>query len=147
MVVPALPEGKYVEVTDGLTMHYHEAGVGDRVVLFIHGHSSRLEELEDVIRALRRVRRADGSPAYSAIVCDLPVCGYAARIEHSRIASSDADGVPVLDFLCRFLDLFVSTLMRQHPGFDQVALVAGGSSSGIAAGTGPSRRIQPPRNS
>ena len=38
MVVEAVPEGKYVEVGDGITMHYHEAGSGDRgAVLFVHG--------------------------------------------------------------------------------------------------------------
>lgn len=37
MVVPAVPEAKYAEVGDGLHMHYHEAGQGERVVLFIHG--------------------------------------------------------------------------------------------------------------
>lgn len=38
MVVEAVPEGKYVDVGNGITMHYHEAGSGDRgAVLFIHG--------------------------------------------------------------------------------------------------------------
>ncbi|MGB5373852.1 MAG: alpha/beta hydrolase [Polyangiales bacterium] len=38
MVVEAVPEGKYVEVGNGITMHYHEAGSGDRgAVLFMHG--------------------------------------------------------------------------------------------------------------
>jgi len=38
MVVEAVPEGKYVEVGNGITMHYHEAGGGDRgAVLFVHG--------------------------------------------------------------------------------------------------------------
>jgi 4,5:9,10-diseco-3-hydroxy-5,9,17-trioxoandrosta-1(10),2-diene-4-oate hydrolase len=38
MVVGAVPEGRYAEVSSGITMHYHEAGSGDRgVVLFIHG--------------------------------------------------------------------------------------------------------------
>ena len=38
MVVEAVPEGKYAEVGNGITMHYHEAGIGDRgVVLFVHG--------------------------------------------------------------------------------------------------------------
>jgi len=38
MVVEAVPEGKYVEVGNGITMHYHEAGTGDRgAVLFVHG--------------------------------------------------------------------------------------------------------------
>jgi 4,5:9,10-diseco-3-hydroxy-5,9,17-trioxoandrosta-1(10),2-diene-4-oate hydrolase len=38
MVVEAVPEGKYVEVGNGITMHYHEAGSGDRgAVLFVHG--------------------------------------------------------------------------------------------------------------
>ena len=38
MVVEAVPEGKYADVGNGITMHYHEAGSGDRgVVLFVHG--------------------------------------------------------------------------------------------------------------
>ena len=38
MVVEAVPEGKYVDVGNGITMHYHEAGSGDRgVMLFVHG--------------------------------------------------------------------------------------------------------------
>ncbi len=38
MVVEAVPEGKYVEVGGGITMHYHEVGGGDRgAVLFVHG--------------------------------------------------------------------------------------------------------------
>ena len=38
MVVEAVPEGKYAEVGGGVTMHYHEAGSGERgVVLFVHG--------------------------------------------------------------------------------------------------------------
>jgi 4,5:9,10-diseco-3-hydroxy-5,9,17-trioxoandrosta-1(10),2-diene-4-oate hydrolase len=38
MVVDALPEGKYAEVGGGITMHYHDAGSGERgVVLFVHG--------------------------------------------------------------------------------------------------------------
>ena len=38
MVVEAVPEGKYAEVGNGITMHYHEAGSRDRgVILFVHG--------------------------------------------------------------------------------------------------------------
>ncbi|MGB8332138.1 MAG: alpha/beta hydrolase [Polyangiales bacterium] len=38
MLVEAVPEGKYAEVGGGITMHYHEAGSGDRgVILFLHG--------------------------------------------------------------------------------------------------------------
>ncbi|MGB5813263.1 MAG: hypothetical protein WBG86_22195, partial [Polyangiales bacterium] len=38
MVVEAVPEGKYADVGGGITMHYHDAGSGDRgVVLFLHG--------------------------------------------------------------------------------------------------------------
>ncbi len=38
MVVEAVPEGKYAEVGGGITMHYHDAGSGERgVVLFVHG--------------------------------------------------------------------------------------------------------------
>jgi 4,5:9,10-diseco-3-hydroxy-5,9,17-trioxoandrosta-1(10),2-diene-4-oate hydrolase len=38
MVVEAVPEAQYVDVGGGITMHYHEAGSGDRgVILFVHG--------------------------------------------------------------------------------------------------------------
>ena len=38
MVVEAVPEGKYVDVGDGITMHVHDVGVAHRgVVVFIHG--------------------------------------------------------------------------------------------------------------
>ncbi len=38
MVVEAVPEGQYADVGRGITMHYHEAGSGERgAVLFIHG--------------------------------------------------------------------------------------------------------------
>jgi 4,5:9,10-diseco-3-hydroxy-5,9,17-trioxoandrosta-1(10),2-diene-4-oate hydrolase len=38
MVVEAVPEGKYAEIGNGITLHYHEAGSGDRgVILFVHG--------------------------------------------------------------------------------------------------------------
>ena len=38
MVVAAVPEGKYAEVGGGITMHYHDAGSGERgAVLFVHG--------------------------------------------------------------------------------------------------------------
>jgi 4,5:9,10-diseco-3-hydroxy-5,9,17-trioxoandrosta-1(10),2-diene-4-oate hydrolase len=38
MLVEAVPEAKYAEVGQGITMHYHDAGEGrEGVVLFIHG--------------------------------------------------------------------------------------------------------------
>ena len=38
MVVEAVPEGKYADVGKGITMHYHEEGIGERgAVLFVHG--------------------------------------------------------------------------------------------------------------
>lgn len=38
MVVAAVPEGEYADVGKGMTLHYHDAGSGERgVVLFVHG--------------------------------------------------------------------------------------------------------------
>lgn len=38
MVVEAVPEAKYAEVGNGITMHYHDVGADERgVVLFLHG--------------------------------------------------------------------------------------------------------------
>ena len=38
MVVEAVPEGRYADVGNGITMHYHDAGTAEHgVVLFVHG--------------------------------------------------------------------------------------------------------------
>jgi pimeloyl-ACP methyl ester carboxylesterase len=100
------------------------------VILLIHGHTSRIEEVDDLVSQLRRVRDASGRPKHSVIVADLPNCGYAGRVDHTRIAPSGSGGRPVLTFLCAFLDALVRKLMTQHAGFTEVALVAGGSLGG-----------------
>ena len=43
MVVEAVPEGRYVEVGSGITMHYHDAGSGERVEGAVSGADDRVD--------------------------------------------------------------------------------------------------------
>jgi hypothetical protein len=52
-----------------------------RIVVFVHGHSSRLEECESMLEPLLR-------RGFTVVAMDLPSCGYSEMIDHA------ADGVP-----------------------------------------------------
>ena len=53
---------------------------GERVLVFIHGHSSRLEEVETMIDPLTE-------RGFTIVSMDLPTCGYAQMIDHTTVAS------------------------------------------------------------
>jgi hypothetical protein len=56
----------------------------DRVILFIHGSDSRLEEASDLIPYL--VRTPDGQPSgFTVISMDLPGSGYVNPIDHTEV--------------------------------------------------------------
>lgn len=112
-----------------------------RILLFVHGHSSRLEECKDMLPFLI------DSPEFVVIAVDLPGCGYSSFIEpadsnslileHETIApvpldKLDTSRFPILEFYDRFLCSFVETLSEKL-GFDlysQFAAVIGGSLGG-----------------
>ncbi len=115
----------------------------DSVILFIHGHSSRLEESLDLVPPLHRVGREHGTP-YTIIAMDLPCCGYSSMFDHTQVAppeASDYDDsnriahVPILDFIEEFIVQFVNaleeqlTLQIQHIQ-DRIVAVIGGSLGG-----------------
>lgn len=111
------------------------------VILFIHGHSSRVEESADLVGKLHQTGLKEGKK-YAIIAFDLPSNGYSQMIEHTMIAPSSATHFdtnplssspatyPLLDFLVEFVISFVNTLDAQVPIKNRVAAVIGGSLGG-----------------
>lgn len=107
--------------------------IGD-VILFIHGHSSSLEEVMPLVGPLLAQGAAQGRPV-TLIAMDLPTNGYSSMIEHTTIAPSEASlwnaGYPILDFIESFIVGFVDQLEVQQPGIKrQIVGVIGGSLGG-----------------
>jgi len=108
------------------------------VILFIHGHSSRVEESADLINPLHQTGLKEGKK-YAIVAFDLPSNGYSQMIEHTTIAASSAtqfDTNPassspatysLLDFPVEFVISFVNTLDQQVPIKDRVAGVISGA--------------------
>jgi pimeloyl-ACP methyl ester carboxylesterase len=135
----------------------------DRIILFINGSDSRLEEAGDLIPKL--VRLPDGRPSgFTVIALDLPGSGYASLIDHTEVGSWDpaigvvgipvgaAVGVPVsvgvavgfapatfsvLPFMEKFIIRFVAALSsrlgRRGLVESRIAAVVGGSLGGNLA--------------
>jgi pimeloyl-ACP methyl ester carboxylesterase len=103
------------------------------LILFLHGHSSRLEEAESLIRPF--VRRGFG-----VVAMDLPSSGYSESIPHDRIEEEIPEPLitdnPPRYFALEFLDAFVHAFINalsDAVGFDisrQIVLVIGGSLGG-----------------
>ena len=126
---------------------------GDRIILYIHGSDSRLEEADDLIPHL--VRTPDGRPSgFSVISMDLPGSGYVNPIDHTEVgpwgpfdpmvgigvfgaAQAARQRIAVLPFLEHFIVNFVSALSSRlgQPGLveGRIAVVMGGSLGGNLA--------------
>ena len=107
--------------------------VGD-VVLFIHGHTSSVEEAVTLAKPLLAQAAARGRPV-TLIAMDLPSNGYASMLEHTSVAPANASlwntGYPILDFIESFVVAFVEGLEQQQPGIKgQIVGVIGGSLGG-----------------
>jgi len=111
----------------------HPLIIGD-VVLFIHGHSSSVEEAWTLAGPMLAQSDDRGRPV-TVIAMDLPSNGYASMIEHTSVAPSSASrwntGYPILDFLEEFVVAFVDVLEQRQPGIKgQIVGVIGGSLGG-----------------
>jgi pimeloyl-ACP methyl ester carboxylesterase len=135
----------------------------DKIILFINGSDSRLEEATELISKL--VRLPDGRPSgFAVIAMDLPGSGYASLIDHTEVgpwAPSPTVGFPplavgggpipisLLPFLEKFILRFVATLSTRlgQPGLveSRIAAVVGGSLGGNLA-LRLARRAPLPRN-
>lgn len=116
-----------------LRVRYTAAGAvdgGAPIVLLLHGHSSKLEELDRVIGELAACRDARGAPKYCVLAPDLPSAGYTTRIDHEVVAPVDAPGAPLLAFHEEFVEAFVEAVTREMGVEKRVACIAGGSLGG-----------------
>lgn len=107
--------------------------IGD-IILFIHGHSSRLEEATSLIDPILNQGENRGRPV-TLIAFDLPSNGYSSMIEPENIASwiqsNWNTGYPILQFIEDFVVAFVNGLETQQPGISrQIVGVIGGSLGG-----------------
>jgi 4,5:9,10-diseco-3-hydroxy-5,9,17-trioxoandrosta-1(10),2-diene-4-oate hydrolase len=92
----AVPEGKYVEIGDGLRVHYHEQGTGP-AVLFLHGSGPGASGWSN----FRHNYPAFAEAGFRAIVPDTLGYGY----------SSKPDGIDyTLDFLEGAVERFLGAL-------------------------------------
>lgn len=112
-----------------------------KVLIYVHGMDSQLEEAGDIIKALRRKYKADN---WYVIAMDLPGSAYASHLDHASIAplshmgvaktiGFDARGrqnVALLNFIENFVLRFVDTLDRRIVLKNKVWAVMGGSLGG-----------------
>ncbi len=111
-------------------------------VLLLHGHSSRLEEVEELTRGLV-------SAGYVVLTLDLPSNGYSGQLEHEHVlfAEAPARSLPLpyareprdprrhsslytLRFLLETLHALVTHVFAEHGLSPRIDLVAGGSLGG-----------------
>lgn len=107
-----------------------ELAAGRPVMLLLHGHSSRLEEYENLIAELAH--------DCTVLVPDLPSCGYSQRRELSEIPRTET--TRALDFLDVWLDAFVRHVFAEADLPPEIACLAGGSLGGNMALRMASRR-------
>jgi pimeloyl-ACP methyl ester carboxylesterase len=124
---------------------------GDRIILFINGSDSRLEEADVLIPKL--VRLPDGQPSgFSVLALDLPASAYASPIDHTDVGPWNPAWYPLgdlsfaspltllslpislLPFMEKFIIRFVAALSSRlgRPGLveSRLAAVIGGSLGG-----------------
>jgi alpha/beta hydrolase fold len=102
---------------------------GERLILYIHGHSSQAEEFEDLAPALVK-------QGFSVLAMDLPCNGYSSMFDHTEIADDQHTDTlvafPILEFIEQFIVDFVYAFGRSvgHDIRNQIAAVIGGSLGG-----------------
>lgn len=115
-----------------LRVRYTIAGATDGgapIVLVLHGHSSKAEEVDRLVEVLAG-KEERGRAKYCVISPDLPSCGYTTRLDHAAIADVHAPGAPLLEFHEAFVEAFVRAVCDQLDVPPKVACVAGGSMGG-----------------
>jgi pimeloyl-ACP methyl ester carboxylesterase len=117
----------------------------DRIILFLHGSDSRLEEANDLIPKL--VRLPDGRPSgFTVIAMDMPGSGYCSPVDHIQVGHwnlprwddpEPSERLALLPFMEQFVVDFVARLSAQlgRDGLveSRVAAVMGGSLGGNLA--------------
>ena len=109
---PAVPENKYVDIGDGLKVHFHEQGTGD-VVLFLHGSGPGASGWSN----FRRNYPVFAEAGFRALVPDTLGYGYSSKPDNL-----DYD----LDFLVGGVERFLKGL-----GVTQIVLAGVATSMGV----------------
>lgn len=138
--VPAIPEFR-----DGQLPSLPSPTLSDnaRVLIYVHGMDSRLEEASDLFNSLQKIGKKTGEN-WTIISMDLPTSGYADQLNHLDISPMEALGrprligfnaqgtqnVPVLNFIEDFVVNFVNTLDQKVPFKGKIEAVIGGSLGG-----------------
>jgi pimeloyl-ACP methyl ester carboxylesterase len=118
---PASPRGFPPDAPPPVIPRDHE------VLLFLHGHSSRLEEALSLVPWIHRMG-AESGRRFAILALDLPSNGYSSMIDHTVVApSSESRYDAEHPSNCRFpiLDFYDSTLARFIEVLDGVLLSAG----------------------
>jgi pimeloyl-ACP methyl ester carboxylesterase len=113
---------------------------GDRVILFIHGHSSSADEVQTIAAPLLTAGQALGK-RYAIISFDMPSNGYSTMVAHDAVAAEPtftipdppASGpiiTPLLDFIEDFIVAFVDAVDAITPIKTRFAGIMGGSLGG-----------------
>ena len=111
----AVPEGKYVDVGDGMKMHYHEAGEG-LVVVFLHGSGPGASGWSN----FRRNYPYLAERGYRTLLPDTLGFGYSTKFE---------DRDYHLDFLVEKLGVFLSAL-----GVEKCTVIGNSHGGALAIG-------------
>ena len=96
MTVPAVPEAKYVDIGNDLTIHYHDEGEGTPVI-FVHGSGPGASGWSNFKGNYPAMVKA----GYRTLVPDLPGYGYSSKPEDAQYT---------LDFMVAALEGFVEAL-------------------------------------
>lgn len=114
-----------------------------KVILFIHGMDSMVEEALPIIKILEQ-KAAQTGENWTVIAMDMPTSGYATKVNHFDISPISDIGTPkllgfnargrqntpLLDFMENFVVAFVDKLETQIPIKDKIKAVIGGSMGG-----------------
>src|SRR5688572_14209517 len=115
MTKKVLPEGKYLDLSKGMRLHYHDLGKG-YPVLFLQGSGSGASGWSN----FHRNAPAFVEAGYRALLIDLPGYGY---------SSKPTDAIYTQDYFVGYINEFLEKL-----GIDKLALV--GNSLGGALSLG-----------
>lgn len=116
-----------------------------KVILFLHGMESQVEESLDLFRALQKIARESGEN-WTVVSMDFPTSGYADQFDHQDISplsdlgsprlipiafnARGTQNAPVMDFMENFIVSFVDTLEQKMPFKSKIHGVIGGSMGG-----------------
>lgn len=147
-IIAPSKEDQFIEAAQGRNL-WKEAlpsmTADSKVLLYIHGMDSSLEEAHDLTLAIHQIAK-QRNENWIVISMDLPTSGYATKLDPSQIATIDASGkprkifpsfnsyqnqrTPLLDFMENFVLSFVDTLEKQVPLKDKIVGIVGGSLGG-----------------